>query len=432
MTRTVIVREYARLTTEPVEASLDMAQIPPPAFDWLCKLNASFSTKGAAILMLEDRRWLKLDNYVGVLETPCGTRLEILPKHFEDGDCLVQSRRLLCTMISAAFELPTRRVGPAGLELFDAPVNEWVISHFLDALDRLIKRGLRFDYQRVEEELPYLRGQLDVAKQVRLPPGKQHFFQLRHDVFIPDRPENRVLRYVLERVFYATQNPDNWRLASELRGVLHEVPSSLDAELDFRCWRNNRLMAHYQAVRPWCELILKERLPMAVAGDWSGISLLFPMEKLFERYVETCLRRSLPRGAKLVRQPAREYLCQHDGGQMFRLEPDLLLEYGGRRWILDTKWKRLNGADKQAKYGLSQADFYQMLAYGHRYYREADGEDMVLVFPRKASFDVPLPPFEYSTDLRLWVKPFDLDAGRLVVDSRSDLAGALAGGAAFV
>lgn len=38
---------------------------------------------------------------------------------------------------------------------------------------------------------------------------------------------------------------------------------------------------------------------------------------------------------------------------MFRLEPDLLVRQGERKWVLDTKWKRLNAADRVHKYDLS-------------------------------------------------------------------------------
>ncbi|MBN0588739.1 restriction endonuclease, partial [Pseudomonas aeruginosa] len=96
--------------------------------------------------------------------------------------------------------------------------------------------------------------------------------------------------------------------------------------------------------------------------QWQGMSLLFPMEKLFESYVERWLRQQLVVGARLTSQAARHSLCVHDQRVMFRLEPDLLLESGQKAWVLDTKWKKLDGSDRQNKYGLSQADFYQLLA----------------------------------------------------------------------
>src|SRR4051794_33550215 len=98
----VCVREYARLCTTPCAESLDQAQVSQSAFDFLVKLNASFSRNGASLTVLEDTRHLRLDNYVGVIETPCGTRIEILPKHSDGHDAAGKSRVLLTRMIGAA------------------------------------------------------------------------------------------------------------------------------------------------------------------------------------------------------------------------------------------------------------------------------------------------------------------------------------------
>ena len=159
-------------------------------------------------------------------------------------------------LISSALDLPSRETNAADLQLFKSPLAEWVMRQFLLALDHLLKRGLRFDYLRVEEEKSFLRGQLDMAKQMRQPPGRQHLFHLRHDLFLPDRPENRLLRLALNKDCQAAQEANNWRLAHELAGFIHEIPPSRDVRQDFACWRTDRLMAHYQAVRSWCELIL--------------------------------------------------------------------------------------------------------------------------------------------------------------------------------
>ncbi|KAA8696817.1 Uncharacterized protein ALO80_01088 [Pseudomonas caricapapayae] len=420
MKTTVTVREYARLTTGNIpNPTLDVAQVSPSAFDWLCETSSRFSKAGAALVQVEGRRWLKLDNYVGALETPCGTRIEILPKHFEQGDCIQQSRALLRRMIQKSLDLPTRKVGATALQRFDAPLTEWVMSSFLEALDHLIKRGLRFDYQRVEEEQRYLRGQLNTASQMRQPPGRQHHFQIRHDVFLPDRPENRLLKTALDIVCKTTQDPGNWRLSHELRSVLLEIPYSRDTTQDFKQWRHDRLMAHYQPVKPWCELIIQQQTPLAIAGEWQGMSLLFPMEKLFERYVAACLKDSLPPDATLHTQRSSEYLCTHEDKKAFLLRPDLMITQGEKSWVLDTKWKRLDSEMGSKNYGLSQADFYQLFAYGQKY---LGGQgDLVLIYPKRGAFQEALPVFEFSERLRLWVVPFDLEFGYTQVSI--DLAG---------
>lgn len=66
------------------------------------------------------------------------------------------------------------------------------------------------------------------------------------------------------------------------------------------------------------------------------------------------------------------------------------------------------------KYGLSQSDFYQLFAYGHRYL-PGEGQ-MLLIYPMTHRFQQPLPVFTYSQHLHLRVVPFDLQNDRLVED----------------
>lgn len=359
---------------------------------------------------IEDRRWLRLDNYVGLIETPCGTRLEILPKHVDGADAAHASRVLLRKMICAALDLPSRDAGAAAVERFEIPLPEWLIGRFLCELERLVKAGIRFDYTRVESDEAFLRGQLDVARQMRQPHGRQHRFRVRHDCFLPDRPENRLLKLALARAASSAQSPENWRLAHELLQRLHEIPPSTNITEDFRAWGHDRLTGHYRPLRPWTELILSRQIPFALAGAWHGITMLFPMETLFERYVGAWLAKSVKAPAVLRCQAASRYLCVHEGAQMFRMEPDFLVEDSERRWVLDTKWKRL-GADKSAKYGIAQTDMYQLFAYGHKY---LSGQgDLYLIYPRTSDFREPLDAFDFHGGLRLHVVPFDLDAPRV-------------------
>jgi len=142
------------------------------------------------------------------------------------------------------------------------------------------------------------------------------------------------------------------------------------------------------------------------------MSMLFQMEKLFEKYVERWLGKNLLPLAKLTPQAKRHSLCQHEQKPIFRLEPDLLVERHGQSWVLDTKWKRLNAADRQNKYGLNQADFYQLFAYGQKYLG-GQGE-LVLIYPRWAWFQSALPLFDFGGGLTLRALPFDLERNVLV------------------
>ena len=104
-------------------------------------------------------------------------------------------------------------------------------------------------------------------------------------------------------------------------------------------------------------------------------------------------------------QVSDQHLCRHDGDGWFRLKPDIIVSNGVESWIVDTKWKILSG-DRNGQYDLNQSDFYQLFAYGQKYF---DGSgDLFLVYPRTAAFPEPFSPFYFSPQMRLRVLPFDL------------------------
>jgi 5-methylcytosine-specific restriction enzyme subunit McrC len=179
-------------------------------------------------------------------------------------------------------------------------------------------------------------------------------------------------------------------------------------------------MTHYKAVKPWCELVLSREQPLAVFGATEGLSLLFPMQKLFECYVAKWLRRRVPPGTVVRAPAASESLCVHDGSPMFQLEPDIYVAQGAKRWVLDAKWKALDGANRTNKYLLSQADIYQLFEYVHRYLR-GTGE-MALIFPRDGGFREPLAPFDFGGGLMLHALPFDLESDELIGGEKLNLS----------
>jgi 5-methylcytosine-specific restriction enzyme subunit McrC len=176
-------------------------------------------------------------------------------------------------------------------------------------------------------------------------------------------------------------------------------------------------------VSDWAKLILSGMSPLTGAGKNHAPSLLFPMEALFEAYVEKHLRKQVLSGFILKSQANSHYLVEHQKQNWFRLKPDLLVHDTQRknRLLLDTKWKlidskKCNGSDK---YQLNQADFYQLFAYGHHYLQGSG--DVVLVYPKTDTFAEPLPVFRFpkSDEMRLWVLPFCLQSKRLLIPDSS-------------
>src|SRR6185436_7923239 len=115
------------------------------------------------------------------------------------------------------------------------------------------------------------------------------------------------------------------------------------------------LMADYATIRTLCELILLRRTPFVIAGNHRGLSMLFPMERLFEMYVLASLRKVAPSSMEISAQSGDRHLCEHDDEEWFHLRPDMIVSHGTRRWIVDAKWKLLSN-DRARQYDLSRSD----------------------------------------------------------------------------
>jgi 5-methylcytosine-specific restriction enzyme subunit McrC len=416
----VQVREYARLTTDRgASESLDCGIVSDVTLDWLQDLTASW--KGSdPVALIDGHRSLKLGSHVGFLQSPSGETIEILPKTRLGEDDPAEARKILQKMLLATMGIKPRVAGVANLLRKDEPLHEWIFSQFLGELQYLISRGLRFDYERVEEESRFIRGRLQISRQQCQLPGKQHLFHIEYDVFSPNRIENRLLKSALDLVRACCRSNENWRLANELSHLMADIPAESSPSLSIGRWNNNKLMQSYGVVRPWCELILERLNPNFQRGRHKGISLLFPMEVLFEKYVEVALYSAVGCSARLKAQSSSKCLVRHQSegaekaSRLFQLKPDLILSSGGENQVLDTKWKLLDqkASSTRDKYGISQSDLYQLFAYGHKY-QNGSGH-MMLIYPAHSGFDKPLPRFDYSEDLSLWVVPFCLRNQKLV------------------
>ena len=69
------IREYGVIEDNGTEHAfakeLDHICVPTSVFEYLCELSSQTKKNGTAIFELEGRRKIKVDNYVGIIQTPC-------------------------------------------------------------------------------------------------------------------------------------------------------------------------------------------------------------------------------------------------------------------------------------------------------------------------------------------------------------------------
>ncbi len=410
----IVLKEYQYL-----HAKSAGGELPDRCFNWLKNTVLSRQKDGEQeFLKFSSRNGkesLQVINYVGVLQTPDGTTLEILPKISNKDEDSAKAVRILMKMLRVVHELPALDTTKADLAAQNRPLLEILISIFLRHVADVVHKGIRSDYQRIEDTRPFLKGRMNVAKQIRQPMTKQHLFCIEFDQYQQDRPENRLVRSALDKVLKWSSDAANQRLARELAFSFADIQPSNQYKADIDRWSTDRSMVYYQPVLPWIKLILATQTPWFMKDQWSGVSLLFPMEQLYEKYLGRILKKQLPRDYRLTEQASRHSLAEHKGSQWFKLKPDFLVTYNQQPLVvMDAKWKLINEnqGNSREKYGLSQADFYQLFVYGQKYLPQ--GGELFLIYPKHEQFKNPLNEFAFSDSLRLWVMPCDLDTDSLL------------------
>lgn len=407
------VFEYGYLTCDKAASDeLGAKPISKRAFEYLKDVSLSTGESDTNKCLGLTKRFghelLQVKNYVGVLFTPTGEHIEVLPKigrkSVTHEQAVSESREMLLMMLQHLGSFRYVASNQANIASKQMPLLEAFINQFLQSVNILVKRGLKSDYVTQEDNLHYQKGKLKVSQQIRHNIVNKHKFYVEYDEYLINRPANRLIKTALLKLVNYTRLATNQKLLRELQFAFADVPTSKSVKQDINALKLGRGMLDYHSPIAWAKLILDGFSPLSMKGDSSALSLLFPMEAVFESYVASVLRTQLPDGAELTTQASSKYLVTHNQRSQFQLKPDLLLTLpDNSKLILDTKWKLLDLDEHN--YGLSQSDLYQMFAYGHKYL--GGKGDLFLIYPAHHSFDKPIEhSFDYSESLKLWVVPF--------------------------
>ena len=353
---------------------------------------------------------LATNNYVGVFTTKRGLVLEILPK-IDLGDELdcghETTRSLFLRMLRSwrRFE-KARKLSESDIrDLRRFPMLEVFVRQFLDDLNTLARGGLARRYVPVEENLPYLRGRLLFREQIRENLINQARFYVAHDELSVNRPANRLIHSALARLGPLAREAGNRRLLRSLRQLMEtaDVPQSANLHADRQQYQVDRAMPHYGSVMQWVGLFLFGHGLATLSGRHRNLSLLFPMEQVFEDFVTHSFRR-YQSDYRVTAQGPQKPLASLDGQDAFMMKPDISLRKGARvAFILDAKWKDLDTSFDALRHGIDQADLYQLYAYAKGYNCSA----VALVYPRSQNFRTKL-QYRLLDDATLLCLPFDV------------------------
>ena len=351
--KTITLIEHDKLYREDAPGADKDKSLKHKEFEGLKNYLLSRSDENGKAPLLVRENYLKATNYVGAIITDEGTRIEIFPKiDFSEGKGDEKDPngdpkervRILIEMLRPYLGGHHRQFEKGTWENEELPLLEAFIQLFIRDVQSIVHRGLARTYIRHEDNIPCLKGKLDFTNHLRYNLFHKERFYVTFDEFSIDRPINRVIKRALREVIKIAKFPTNYKMASQLLAYFEEVKDPRDWRHEVKISKTDRNVnsTAYEDAFSLAQLILRELSPDNWSGERRTISLLFPMEKVFECYVAAKLREIVSRDVEVKEQDSKYKVMEEvEGGESFTIKPDIVVRYREYCVILDTKWKTL-------------------------------------------------------------------------------------------
>jgi 5-methylcytosine-specific restriction enzyme subunit McrC len=388
--KTIQIREYGTFVVgekngNNVNGNITLTKRTFEQLETFILSNSSKETDALELMGLSARRGvgkiITARNYVGIITMNDGTTIEILPKVYsaiEDDERGSRTKKLLLDMLKTLRDTPFKSLQTSNVNVEKMNVFEIFIRMFVDEVFFIVKRGLKCNYETIEENATFFRGKMKFSQQIRYNYVHKERSYVVYDAFTVNRPENRLLKAALQYLYRHSTSSKNRNDLKLLLNAFGEVEASPDYKGDFAKYTPDRHTRDYATALLWAKVFLMGKSFTSFAGSEVALALLFPMESLFESYIATLLRRSLDASVFTVSAQDRSYHLFEEPKAVFQMKPDIVITTndGKNIFIMDTKWKVLS--DEKSNYGISQADMYQMFAYQKKY----GGKNVTLLYPK--------------------------------------------------
>ena len=324
------------------------------------KLSASADDR----LQIEElRRGLRVRtrSWVGVVRLPT-VEIRVVPK--VPGDLLGLVRLL---EYASGLDALIRLSDGATLEASGDSLLELVVLLFVEASERVLRRGLLSGYVEREDDLPIVRGRILGDRQLLERFGQLDRIICRFDELEHDVVENQLLTAALQVASPRVTSVGLQRRISRLRGVLEPIcdTDQLNLAGARTTMTYNRLNAHYETAHQlgWLLFDALGIDDLFVPGEAQSFSFLLNMNQLFERFVTRVVEQILPATRYRVtsQSPFKSVVWNVTSQRPYTsIIPDVVVERRGEsdcRVAIDAKYKLYD------ERGFDQSDIYQTFLY---------------------------------------------------------------------
>ena len=314
------------------------------------------------------RNGVQFNEHVGVIQIGKKT-IEVLPKADKSGED--KWRKLLIGMIQTVWGFDVKTTGSSSLQLKSNSILELYFELFLSEVEYLLHRGLIKRYRKNEGNQSSLKGSLKFSKHITQNLVHKERFYVNYTEYSNEHTIHEILFKTIQLLKNINTNPV---LNGRIGALTLNFPEMKDIKINASTFEKivyDRKNQHYKVALDIAKLLLLNYHPDISKGRHDVLALMFDMNSLWEQFILVTLKRKLK--SHDVSSQVSKNFWKPNSGYASKMRPDIILQckITEENYVLDTKWKNLNG------YNPSPEDLRQMYVY-HRFYQ---AKKVALIYP---------------------------------------------------
>jgi 5-methylcytosine-specific restriction enzyme subunit McrC len=318
-------------------------------FNALAKLNELHDNKYFTVV----HKGIKFAQYVGVVQID-GLCIEILPKADHSSDDKKVWQGVLIEMLRATKKLKVDNVGHANVNKQNIHLLDIYFEWYLNEIQILIRQGLIKQYYKETNNVKALKGKLEFAGHIQKNLIHKERFYTTHQVYEKDHLVHQVLGQALCIIEQFSKGKHLYSKCKSVQLDFPEVKTIKANEATFAKIPKSRKTAPYKMALEIARLIILNFAPNVSSGKENMLALLFDMNSLWEEYVLVSLKKAAKNNDLNVAVYGQKSQPFWNG---ITIRPDIVIEKEDETFIIDTKWKNINGSKP------STDDLRQMYVY---------------------------------------------------------------------
>ena len=295
-------------------------------------------------------RGIQFSQWVGVLRVGSLT-IEILPKAEAERDSgtidrsqLVERwKARLLRMLKESQHLDIRSVDEASLRLQNHTILDLIFERFLDHAEVLIAQGLIKRYRLLARNRTAVKGRIDHPADTRRNYAHHERVFTVASEYDQDNIWNRIMYYAASLVAGFARGA---AVRARAQALLICFPNWEDTKIDpeyFEHLHYDRKSEVYRTMNRFAELIISRLNPQIQSGSRPVFALLFDMNKLWEAWVYSRLRRAFRERSDVVISYQKSKIFWRVADVAYKIvRPDIIIKILSKPTVVvDAKWKVL-------------------------------------------------------------------------------------------